>query len=112
MGVEEKIVSSIKDIIENIPETDGDNVNPDIIMDPDYLDESSKIISDALHKGFDILQLDNGDIVTTGTKVIVTQYRWDDEKKKMVKLTARDLKKKAAPKKSAAKKKPALKKKK
>jgi hypothetical protein len=53
--------------------------------DPSYLRQSSALINEALKKGFDVLQLANGDIVTTGTKTIVNQYVWDVEKAKLVK---------------------------
>jgi Protein of unknown function (DUF2671) len=53
-----------------------------------------------LQKGFDVLQLDNGDIVTTGTKIVVTQYHWDTEKGKMMKLSAKERKEATSKKKS------------
>ncbi len=56
----------------------------DMMMDPRYLRQSSTLIQDALQKGFDVLQLANGDIVTTGTKTIIYQYTWDEEKGKLV----------------------------
>ena len=55
------------------------------MLDPRYLRQSSSLIQDALQKGFDVLQLANGDIVTTGTKTVVYQYTWDDEKGKLIK---------------------------
>ena len=85
-------MSSFKDIIDNLPESGGDDGSDDVMLNPDYLRHSSAVISDALQKGFDVLQLDNGDIVTTGTKVVVTQYRWDADKGKMRKLTAKERK--------------------
>lgn len=57
-----------------------------MMMDPRYLRHSSSLIQDALQKGFDVLQLSNGDIVTTGTKTIVYQYTWDEERGKLVKI--------------------------
>lgn len=57
----------------------------DLMSDPDYLRQSSALINEALQKGFDILQLANGDIVTTGTKTIVNQYTWDNTKHKLTK---------------------------
>lgn len=57
----------------------------------DYLRHCSNIINDALQKGYDVLQLENGNIVTTGTKIVVNQYRWDDAKQKMVKLSAKEI---------------------
>src|ERR1700761_3390175 len=56
-----------------------------MMLDPRYLRQSSSLIQDALQKGFDVLQLANGDIVTTGTKTVVYQYAWDEEKGKLVK---------------------------
>lgn len=55
-----------------------------MMLDARYLRQSSSLIQDALQKGFDVLQLANGDIVTTGTKTVVYQYKWDDEKGKLV----------------------------
>ncbi len=88
-------MSSVKDLIDNIPDAVDDGVSvEDIMQNPEYLRQSSAIISEALQKGFDILQLENGDIVTTGTKVIVTQYHFDPDGEKMVKLSAKERKKK------------------
>ena len=56
-----------------------------MMLDPRYLRQSSSLIQDALQKGFDVLQLANGDIVTTGTKTVVYQYAWDEEKGKLIK---------------------------
>ncbi len=65
------------------PDSDADTVN--MMLDPRYLRQSATLIQDALQKGFDVLQLATGDIVTTGTKTIVYQYAWDDAKGKLVK---------------------------
>src|SRR3954470_6890707 len=56
-----------------------------MMLDPRYLRQSSSLIQEALQKGFDVLQLANGDIVTTGTKTVVYQYTWSDEKGKLLK---------------------------
>jgi len=57
-----------------------------MMMDARYLRQSSALIQDALQKGFDVLQLANGDIVTTGTKTIVYQYTWDEERGKLARI--------------------------
>lgn len=57
-----------------------------MMMDPRYLRQSSSLIQDALQKGFDVLQLANGDIVCTGTKTIVHRYSWDEDKGKLAKI--------------------------
>ena len=56
-----------------------------MMLDARYLRQSSSLIQDALQKGFEVLQLANGDIVTTGTKTVVYQYAWDEEKGKLIK---------------------------
>ena len=61
-----------------------------MMNDPAYLRQSSALIHEALQKGFDVLQLANGDIVTTGTKTVVYQYTWDSEKSKLVKTKTAD----------------------
>lgn len=60
----------------------------DLMADPAYLRHSSALINEALQKGFDVLQLANGDIVTTGTKTIVNTYSWDAAKGKLAKQAA------------------------
>lgn len=50
----------------------------DVMFDARYIKNSSQLISDALQKGFDVLQMANGDIVTTGTKTVVYKYTWDE----------------------------------
>ena len=61
-----------------------------MMNDPAYLRQSSVLINEALQKGFDVLQLANGDIVTTGTKTVVYQYTWDNSKSKLVKTKTAD----------------------
>lgn len=77
----------------NIPsraiEGSGSSKGSDItqmMMDPDYLRQSSSLIHEALQKGFDVLQMEDGNIVMTGTKTIVYRYEWDSEKGKLVKV--------------------------
>ncbi len=64
---------------------DSDMMATNTMLDSRYLRQSSSLIQDALQKGFDVLQLANGDIVTTGTKTVVHQYVWDNAKGKLVK---------------------------
>ncbi len=52
----------------------------DLMANPEYLRYSSAIINEALKDGFDVLQLPNGDIVTTGTKIVTNTYVWDAQK--------------------------------
>jgi hypothetical protein len=70
------------------PGIDSPVVN--MMTDPAYLRQSSALINEALQKGFDVLQLANGDVVTTGTKTVVYQYTWDAQKSKLVKTKTAD----------------------
>lgn len=63
--------------------TDDDNGLAELMANPEYLRHSSAVINDALKDGFDVLQLPNGDIVTTGTKIITNTYVWDAAKGKL-----------------------------
>ncbi|MCE2927334.1 MAG: DUF2671 domain-containing protein [Rickettsiales bacterium] len=65
--------------------SEGDPEITNMMLDARYLRQSSSLIQEALQKGFDVLQLANGDIVTTGTKTVVYQYTWDAEKGKLTK---------------------------
>jgi len=71
---------------------DDDSDLAGLMTDADYLRQSSALINEALQRGFDVLQLANGDIVTTGTKTIVNQFTWDAEKGKLVKAKAAEKK--------------------
>lgn len=73
-----------------------DSTATDMMADPSYLRQSSALINDALQKGFDILQLANGDIVMTGVKTVVYQYTWDEAKSKLVRSKAKSSKKRSA----------------
>ncbi len=85
-------MSPVKEILKHIPKHSGERSGEDLMLNPEYLRQSSAVISEALQKGFDVLQLESGDIVTTGTKVVVTQYHWDTEKGRMMKLSAKERK--------------------
>jgi len=65
------------------------------MSDAGYLRQSSALINEALQKGFDVLQLANGDIVTTGTKTIVNTYSWDKDKQKLAKAKSAEKKARA-----------------
>lgn len=68
----------------------------DLMANPEYLRYSSAIINEALKEGFDVLQLPNGDIVTTGTKIVTNTYVWDANKGAMGKAKSGASKRKPA----------------
>lgn len=63
--------------------SDEDNMLAELMANPEYLRHSSAVINDALKEGFDVLQLPNGDIVTTGTKTIVNTFVWDSAARRL-----------------------------
>ncbi len=79
------MVKNIKDAINSIPKN-SPKASGNFMSDDAYNEACEDIINDALKHGHDVLHMENGDIITTGTKVIVTQYRWDPSKKKMQKV--------------------------
>ena len=76
---------NIKEVINSLPKN-SPKASGDFMNDDNYIESCEDIINDALKHGYDVLHMENGDIITTGTKVIVTQYRWDAAKKKMLKV--------------------------
>jgi hypothetical protein len=83
-------MSSIKELINDINEADkGGPADKDYMQDEDYRESCFEVINEALQKGFDVIHMENGDIITTGTKIIVTQYRWDSAKRKLAKISSK-----------------------
>lgn len=54
------------------------------MLEIQYIRESCALIAEALKNGCDVIQLANGDIITTELKPVTVQYVWDDERGKLV----------------------------
>lgn len=65
--------------------TESDTSISEMMMDPRYLRQSSSLVGQALQKGFDVLQMEDGEIVMTGTKTVIYRYSWDAAQGKLVK---------------------------
>lgn len=86
-------MSSVLNLIKNLPQIANDDAN--LAADIHYIRKSSVLVSDALQKGSDIMQLPNGDIIVTEVKTITYRYRWNKEKSKFERVaTGSRLKKK------------------
>ncbi len=87
MAYQSKLIGDLKPTTKEAQEVarESDSQLSDLMTDPDYLRQSSALINEALQKGFDVLQMPNGDIVTTGTKTVVNTYSWDNDKAKLLK---------------------------
>ena len=57
-----------------------DDVVSDLAKDINYIRKSSAIVSDALQKGSDIMQLASGDILITEVKTVTYKYSWNNER--------------------------------
>jgi hypothetical protein len=58
----------------------------DVMSDIRYICKSCSLITEALQKGCDVMQMPNGDIIVTELKTFVFQYTWDDKKGKLVRV--------------------------
>lgn len=76
-----------KDILTKSINTEKDSTSDhDIFSDIQYICSSTKLITESLRKGCDIVQMPNGDVIVTEVKTINTRYIWDQGKQKMIKL--------------------------
>ncbi len=62
-------------------------VENDIFSEIKYICGSTSLIVESLQKGLDVAQLPNGDIIVTEIKVVNTQYTWNDDKQRMIKIS-------------------------
>ncbi len=70
------------------PEIESQNSNEsEILNDVKYICRSNQLIIDSLQRGMDVAQLPNGDVLVTEVKTIHTQYGWNEEKQRMVKIS-------------------------
>ena len=70
-----------------IPVSKNKEKNEDALSDPKYICNSCTIITEALRKGCDVVQMPNGDIIIREQKIVTTKYGWDNKKEKIVKLS-------------------------
>ncbi|NRB10313.1 MAG: DUF2671 domain-containing protein [Rickettsiaceae bacterium] len=59
----------------------------DVFSDIRYICSSTSLIVDSLQKGLDVAQLPSGDLIITEVKTINTQYSWDRQKQRMIKIS-------------------------
>lgn len=74
----------MKDILKNLPAKSSGEY--DIMSDIRYIRKSCSLVTDALKKGCDVLQMPNGDIVITEIRTVSFQYSWNDTKTKFEKV--------------------------
>jgi hypothetical protein len=76
---------SVIELLKELPQAKEDAANP--ATDANYIRKSSVLVSDALQKGSDVMQLANGDIVITEVKTVTYKYQWDESKGKFERAT-------------------------
>lgn len=59
-----------------------------VMTDPNYIRKSSSLVTEALNKGCDVIQMANGDIYITETKTVTFHYKWDEEKGRMLRVNS------------------------
>jgi len=58
----------------------------DVMSDIRYISKSCSLITEALQKGCDVIQMPNGDIIINEPKIVTFQYSWDDKKGKLIRI--------------------------
>lgn len=54
-------------------------------FDVKYICQASLLITDSIHKGYDVTQLPNGDVNVREVRIVNVHYNWNSEKGKFVK---------------------------
>lgn len=78
-------MSTVRNFIKSLPEIT--NASEDPSSDINYIHKSAQLVSDALGKGSDVMQLPNGDIVVTEVKTVTYKYLWNKETHKFERHT-------------------------
>ena len=58
----------------------------DVLTDLHYIMEFTKLVSTFLKRGCDITQLPNGDSIISQMKVVHTNYKWNKQKNRFVRV--------------------------
>lgn len=75
---------SVKEKLKDLPIKPSDE--QDVMADIGYIRKSCSLVTDALKKGCDVLQMPNGDISITEIRTVSFQYSWNPEKGKFEKI--------------------------
>lgn len=58
-----------------------------VMDDPKYICQSCTLITEALQRGGDVMQMPNGDIIVTELKPVSSHYTWDGSKEKLIRFS-------------------------
>jgi hypothetical protein len=73
------------ELINKLPELQEDD-NPS--SNKTYVKKSLTLVTEALNKGSDVMQMGNGDILITEVKTVTYKYKWNDDKNKFERVTS------------------------
>ena len=68
-------------------QTQSNEEEKDVFSDLKYICNSTSLIVESLQRGLDVAQLPSGDVIVTEIKTVNTQYSWDENKQRMVKIS-------------------------
>ncbi len=78
----------IQNIKKYLGENQAEKEQKDIFSNVRYVCSAASLITESLKKKADVIQMGNGDIYITETKILTYKYNWSDKKGKFVR--ARD----------------------
>ena len=61
----------------------------DAFDDPRYICQSCTLITEALQRGGDVMQMPNGDIIVNELKPVTSHYNWNASKEKLVRFSTK-----------------------
>lgn len=65
---------------------DSAQEDADLLTNPEYVQKSFEVVSEALKNGGDVMQLSDGTIIVTKVETYHLHYVWDAKQGKMVRL--------------------------
>ena len=81
------MMSMVEDKVQEKIQVQDNEDSKDIFSDLKYICNSTSLIVESLQRGLDVAQLPSGDVIVTEVKTVNTQYSWDANKQRMVKIS-------------------------
>lgn len=81
------MMSMVEDKVQEKIQVQDNKDSKDIFSDLKYICNSTSLIVESLQRGLDVAQLPSGDVIVTEVKTVNTQYSWDANKQRMVKIS-------------------------
>jgi hypothetical protein len=62
----------------------------DIFSNPNYIRRCHALVKHSLENGADVMQMPNGDVVIMEVKTVISTYKWNKEKGRMIRMSVTD----------------------